>query len=109
VDRLKCYSAEVAKGEPSFDTREVKIADRFETRRTVVGQPALFCTPVDQDGEGIVDPSADLTCFSIREADGQPQFTKRTVRPRDGFGETALTVSQAETICLPSITVFEAQ
>jgi len=110
VDRLKCYSAEVTKGAPPFDTRKVKIADRFdETKRSVVGQPALFCTPVDQDGKGFVDPSADLTCFSIREAGGQPQFTKPTVRPRDEFGETALAVSEAETLCLPSITVFESE
>jgi hypothetical protein len=59
-----------------------------------------FCNAVDKNGEGILDPSAHLTCYQV----GRPIST---VRPRvistDQFGELELNVRKRRTqLCVPT-------
>ena len=59
-----------------------------------------FCNAVDKNGEGILDPSAHLTCYKV----GRPVSA---VRPKvistDQFGELELNVRKRRTqLCVPS-------
>jgi hypothetical protein len=78
----------------------VTLSNQFQTRRVELIRTEQFCNAVDKNGEGILDPSAHLTCYKV----GRPVSA---VRPRviatDQFGELELNVRKRRTqLCVPS-------
>ena len=69
LDYFKCYKAQ---GVPV--NVNVNLTDQFGVELDVlVGIPALFCNPVDKNGEGMMNPDADLTCYEIDADQGAEQ------------------------------------
>ena len=65
IDHFKCYQVERTIGTPPFKFRTVVLQDQFESKITSVRTPLLFCDAVDKNGEGVLDPAAQLTCYRI--------------------------------------------
>jgi len=105
IDHFKCYTARTARSTPAFTPQEVRLSDAFETKVTSVLQTTTVCNPVDVNGAGILDPAAHLTCHQIRDVPGQPYFQARDVMVDNAFGTETLTVSGAQTLCVPSAQV----
>ncbi len=109
LDAFKCYRVRRTPGTPRFEEQTVTLQDQFETKQTQVLRPRLLCTPVERDGEGILDPSSDLTCYSIKDLPAQPQLESRDVSVLDAFGTLDLRVlrssdSRRFQLCVPSRT-----
>lgn len=85
-----------------FDRREVTLADQFETKQTRIVRPSRLCNPVDKNGEGIDDPTAHLSCYDARDADGTTPFTTRDVVVENQFGTLNLKVTQLRSLCAPA-------
>jgi hypothetical protein len=93
VDHFQCYKA---KGEPPYVA--VDLEDQFGLLAGVfVEQPEFFCNPVDKNGEGILNPTAHLTCYKIRA-----ENEKRGVVVDNQFGEQPLETQKPELLCVPS-------
>jgi len=108
VDHFKCYKAKLPKGAPKWEEQIVTLADQFETKETVVGKPALVCTPVDQDGEGIKDPTRHLACHRIKDQSTkpkQPKFVPTEVFTENQFGPGQLELKKPGLLCLPATKV----
>jgi len=78
----------------------VTLSNQFQGRDVKLTGIAQFCNAVDKNGEGIIDPSAHLTCYTV----GRPVSA---VRPKvistDQFGELELNVRKRRTqLCVPS-------
>ena len=100
INHYKCYRVAGA----GFAQRTVSVGDQFETGTVTLLTPRLLCNPVDKNGEGIVDPAAHLTCYTIKP--GTP-FTPRDVDVVDQFAEQDLTILRGECrkrslLCVPS-------
>lgn len=66
-------------------------------------RPNLVCNAVDQDGIGIVDPGAHLTCFRTRDAPGQQKFApQETTTIVNRLGVQRLRLKRATDLCVPS-------
>jgi len=102
LDHFKCY--ETKQLGTRFDPRQVTLTDQFNTERVNVLRPEAFCAPVDKDGSGINDATADLACYEIRDVRGDefPKFEKRRVEAGDQFGTHSLLLKKTRTLCLPS-------
>ncbi len=102
VDHFKCYRAKPARG-TRFVRRTVTVGDTFETKSTIVIKPAAFCTAADKNGEGLIDPTAALTCYKIKDASGQARFSARDTTMTNQFGTDVRTAAKAQTLCVPSV------
>jgi hypothetical protein len=65
-------------------------------------KPVKLGVPTDKNDEGIFDPSAHLTCYSLRA----PRFEKQDVEMVNQFGESGatfrLTLKKPNMLCVPS-------
>jgi hypothetical protein len=100
-NHFKCYRVR-GRG---FASRTVSVADQFESQMATLVKPRLLCNPVDKNGEGIVDPTAHLTCYTIKG--GGPPFTPQDVTVMDQFAEENLQALRGECrkrslVCVPS-------
>lgn len=105
VDHFKCYDAKTAAKTLKFDSRDVTLVDRFETKQTTVAKPTDLCNPVSKNGEVVHDPTAHLLCYQIKDVTTkpkQPKFAKRDVTAQDQFGSLTLTISTPGLMCAPS-------
>jgi hypothetical protein len=96
LDHFKCYRA---KTETTFTPRTVTLADQFEDTTADVMRPSRFCNPADKNDEGIIDPTAHLMCYDIRQGG---TFTRRHVRVNNQFGEQELIVTRPFSLCNPA-------
>jgi hypothetical protein len=101
INHFKCYRV----AGPGFAQLTVSVADQFETQSTTLLTPRLLCNPVDKNGEGIVDPAAHLTCYTIKP--GGAPFTPTSINVVDQFAQQDLTVLRGECrkrslLCVPS-------
>ncbi len=101
LDHYKCYRARVA----GKVNGQIFLVDPFEAKTTRVIKPVSFCTAVDANGSGVPTPNAALTCYRIRDVNGQAKFASRDVVLETDFGPETLTVMKSQTLCLPSIAV----
>jgi cysteine-rich repeat protein/YVTN family beta-propeller protein len=107
---LACYRARNKLGSGRFRKQIVGLADRFEAKRTAVLNPHSYCTPVDVNGSGAGDPTASLTCFTIRDA-REPDilldlsFGGAEMSIRNPFGDATLRAGVPHLLCVPSVTV----
>ncbi len=65
VDRYRCYQVQVSDTTKFIPIRGVSVDDQLTTPPKVydLRAPARLCTPVDKDGEGIKNDSANLLCY----------------------------------------------
>jgi hypothetical protein len=97
TNHYKCYDAV---GPPL--TLQVELADQFDTLTVVVGEPVVFCNPVEKvDAAGIVypivDPTAHLACYRIN-----PQYYGIVVTALDQFGLWQVEITDQDWLCVPS-------
>jgi hypothetical protein len=85
---------------PKFERLQVGLKDPFTNLDEIVElkKPVEFGVPTDKDGDGIIDPFAHLTCYSVRA----PKFTRRDVIVENQFGRFPLTVKKPYKLCVPS-------
>ena len=102
IDRFKCYDAQKPAGEPVFSPRQVLLTDLFESKLTRVVKPVRICKAVDENGEGVISPAAELHCYQIKDVSGQPRFVRRDVTSDNEFGSERLSVQKATVVCVPS-------
>jgi hypothetical protein len=107
LNHFKCYRVSQRRGK--FAQRTVTLADQFESKTTIVQRPVSLCTPVDKNGEGVVDAQKHLTCYRIVDVAGQPEFAQRFVSVEDQFSAQQVqafrgTCRKASLLCVPSIT-----
>ena len=105
VDHYKCYDAKVTKDTPKFVKRLVTLFDpNFgETKIFEVKKPKHLCTPVDKNGEGIIDPVNHLMCYDLKKIKDEPKFEKRNVFTNNQFEPEDLEVKKEHQLCVPSI------
>jgi hypothetical protein len=94
-EHFKCYATRPDR----FTERQVTLIDQFGRSTATVLRPRRFCNPADKNGEGIVDPTAHLNCYTIRETGFRPV----TVVTSNQFGEQTLTLTRPETLCVPAV------
>jgi hypothetical protein len=102
LDDVRCYPAKTARGTPKLTPRTVRLVDELEDKSTVVEAVSSLCNPAGRDGDGIGDPTAQLACYKIKDAKGQPKFAGRDVLTSDQLGDLALRLAPATTLCVPS-------
>jgi hypothetical protein len=96
VDHFKCYKAR-----GRLRTGDLTIDDQFGTIVGAIKRPVRYCAPVDKNGEGVFDGTADLVCYQLRSAAGAP--THDTLYSLNQFGTDAFTVFGPRELCVPSI------
>jgi hypothetical protein len=95
IDHYKCYVASGA----SVDVG-VALQDQFSQTSPIVLDPKLFCTPVDKNGEGILDPISHLTCYGTTPpglAPGPIPILNQFTPAPDVLG-----LLEADMLCAPS-------
>jgi hypothetical protein len=104
LDHFELYKVRTKSGTTKFERREVELADpSLDLDVTVkLKKPVRLGVPTDKNDEGITNPSAHLTCYSMRA----PRFEKRDVvvgNQFSGEGETfRLTLRKPNMLCVPS-------
>lgn len=92
-------------GKPKFSKQTVTLKDQFITtaKQFLVKRPTTLCTPVDKEGEGILDPDAHLMCYIVRRVRGEPRHEKeRGVHVNNQLGPGQLDTRRARFLCVPS-------
>jgi acyl-homoserine lactone acylase PvdQ len=95
VDHYKCYKTKLR---GAFTPPFVTITDRFGTRSVTLVRPDSLCNPVDKNGEGIVDATAHLTCYRLK----QPAFVGANVTAANQLGVQSFGLTKVRTLCVPS-------
>jgi hypothetical protein len=102
---FKCYDVKKSKGVPKYEEVEVTLADEYTPESiTRVRNSEVFCTPVSKDGAEIIDPTASLTCYNIKDVEGPPEEQDVVVENKFG-GQQALTLKVPKLLCVPSTIV----
>ncbi len=104
INHFKCYDVKESKDTPKFVKRTVTVNDpNFEiTKDFEIKKPKQLCTPVDKNGEGIVDVENYLMCYDLKKMKGEPKFEKRNVFTNNQFGHDDLEVKKQHQLCVPS-------
>ncbi len=103
TDHFLCYDVKVAEGEPKLAPFEVDLSDQFGETAKIVKKTNLVCNPVDKNGEGVLNPEVHLTCYVVKDAEGEPEFERRLVSVDNQFGEDQmLEVKKPKILCVPS-------
>jgi len=105
VNHYKCYDVKKTKDAPKFKKQQVTLSDlNFgETKVFEVKKPKHLCTPVDKDGEGIIDKESHLMCYDLKKIKDEPKFKKRNVFTNNQFEPEDLEVKKEHQLCVPSI------
>ena len=83
----------------------VTVDDQFDDTPKVfrVTGPTSLCTPVDKNGEGIIDPDTHLMCYKVRRAKGEPKHEKvSNIHTNNQFGAEVMKTKKLEELCVPS-------
>ncbi len=105
VDHFRCYKAKPAKGSFVVENVPVTLADQFETRPALVMKCLRYCTPVDKNGEGIMNASGHLTCYKlIRDPnDLALPFPRKDLNIDNQFGPDQVTARPLPHLCVPTV------
>jgi hypothetical protein len=96
LEHFKCYA--IAPVTP-FRQRSVTLTDQFGATRARALAPLDLCTPVQKNRERLVNRTAHLKCYGIRDQG----FRQRNVAVRNQFGFDSFRVVKALSLCLPSL------
>jgi hypothetical protein len=103
LDHYKCYKAKDLKS-PKFAKTTVSLTDQFgaiNDGNFEAKKPFLFCTPVDKNGEGIINAVDHLTCYKVKG----PKIAKNdrpNVEVVNQLGTLQLNATKAFLLCVPS-------
>lgn len=106
VDSFKCYNIDLGT-RPDLETT-VPLADRFETKATLIKRATMYCAPVGVNGAAAKLPDNNLTCYTIEDnpgPPGQPSFGDANVTSQiDLAGPTPsmFSIDRSQMICVPS-------
>jgi len=108
VNHFKCYNVKESMDTPKFEKLIVLVDDpNFGiTQEFEVKKPKMLCTPVDKNGEGIVDEENHLMCYDIKKLEGDPKFEKLSVFTNNQFGPEELEVKKQKQLCVPSVKIL---
>jgi hypothetical protein len=103
LDHFELYKTRTKSGTRRFERREVDLVDPFLGLDETVElkKPVRLGVPTNKNNEGINNPSAHLTCYSLRA----PKFDKQDVEVENQFSEGdpfRLTVKKPNMLCVPS-------
>lgn len=97
-DHYKCYRGKDL-NDPTFQTVEdVSLTDQFGSQTGDVRKIFTLCTPVDKNGEGIVDPAAHLCCYKLKAKSLKPAPQVEVVSQ---FQSSKLEVRVPRLLCAP--------
>jgi hypothetical protein len=96
IDHFKCYKA---KGK--LQASGLTVDDQFGTISLNLTRMLHFCTAVDKNGEGIINPAANLACYKVRLPGGNPPMPG-TVFINNQFGNNSFGVFRPTELCIPS-------
>ena len=105
LDHFLCYSISNDQEFSPFTPFDVALSDRFEDSIRLVKKPKTLCTPVDKNGEGIINTETHLTCYQIGESPaGLPLNDLKidAVVNNQLAEDRTLEIKKPRTICLPS-------
>ncbi len=102
LDHFKCYTTSHVT--PPTVRQNVTLHDQFESTTSQVSKVATICTPVDKNGEGIVDSRLHLVCYDVKDtrSPSQPPFPGATVQITNQFGQETMQVHRPSMLCVPS-------
>lgn len=101
LDHYKCYKVKDLKN-PKFAKTTVTLSDQFPNDgATLLKKPFLFCTPVDKNGEGIINMVDHLTCYKIK-APKLDKSLRPNVEVMNQLGTIQLNAKKAFLLCVPS-------
>lgn len=100
IDAFQCYSASDLK-DPKFVPSTIALTDEFETKSTTLVKPMTVCPPT-QVSDPIIDSTASLACYKIKDAPGQTKFVPKRVQMTDSIGTLQLEASKAAELCVPT-------
>jgi hypothetical protein len=98
LDHFELYKVRTKSRTPKFERREVDLADQFLEETVKLKKPKRLGVPTRKNDERINNPTAHLTCYSLRA----PKFEKRDVEVLNQFGQFRLTVKKPNMLCVPS-------
>ena len=106
VNHYKCYTVAIPKGDPKFKVISgVSVDDQFTNGAKLfdLKKPTRLCLPVNKNGEGVLNPTANLLCYQATPVTGQPkhQAVKGLYLSNQLDQEQADTVKE-EDLCVPS-------
>ena len=104
LDSYLCYKARPTKGAPRFESRDVTLADAFETRETQVVKPKALCNPADQDGGGIGSPDAHFESYQIKSSEKHEKVA--SVAVANALGSLVLATVKEDRLLVPSAKVL---
>lgn len=96
-DHFQCY--EIDKQTKLVPLPVVSLNDQFGLREKVKldNKAKMYCTPVDKNGEGIVDLDSTFTCYNVENAKSDHFLTVG-----NSFGEQKFSLNNSKLICVPS-------
>jgi cysteine-rich repeat protein len=102
-DRYKCYTVK-AVGRPVLP--DALVSDQFGQPKTYdVLRPTRLCVPTSKDGDDIENPQAELMCFAVRPARGEPRHVPVTsIYTTDEFWSERLQSVRETELCVPAET-----
>jgi hypothetical protein len=103
LDHFELYRARTKSGTPKFERQEVNLVDPFLGLDMTVElkKPVRLGVPTDKNDEGINNPAAHLTCYSLRAK----RIEKQDVEVGNQFSDGEpfrLTVRKPDMFCAPS-------
>jgi hypothetical protein len=105
VNNYKCYRVKDNKAPALPAGIQVTLQDQFGSAIYDVKKVTKLCTPVDKDGDGIVNTDNHLTCYKIVLAKNppQPKFIKHKVSTRNSnIGDAFLDIKKPKELCMPA-------
>jgi len=107
ADHFKCYKIKVTKGTAKFPKGvQATVVDQFENRVYDIKKPFELCTPVDKNGEGILNPAGHLMCYKAKRAKDQAKHTKVEgrihINNQFGLDQQLDTVKELK-LCVPAV------
>ncbi len=97
IDHYKCYK--VSHASPSFARQGLAVSDQWVSTTTSVLKPTAFCNAVNKNNEGVIDPTAHLACYKMKDPG---HLVPRNAVVDNQFGEETLAAIAARTICVPA-------
>jgi hypothetical protein len=98
VDHFKCYK--IRRGR--FSTSGVQIEDQFGTATLDLVRPLRICTAADKNGEGVLDPGANLLCYKVKTVSSSPPGAPGLVFIDNQFGPDSFEIFRRTELCVPA-------
>lgn len=98
LDHYKCYQGIDLKN-PKFVKTTAALSDQLTNETVDVQKLTFVCTPVDKNGEGIINPSAHLACYQIR---GENLTPRPRVEVSTQFQASRFEVKKPKLLCVPA-------